>query len=767
MDNVATLDDRLTRNTIGLMASSSITSMVGVAFWFAAARLFDTHDVGRGVALITSMVLLSNISTLGLRNAPVRFIPSAGASAKRFIVVVYLLCVSAAIAASVAFLVGLKWWAGELAFVTDSPLSTFFFIFATAIWTLFVLQDSVLTGLRSAMWVPVENAFYSVGKLGGLFLFSGVGAWAFGLAWAIPAVVTLIPATWLIRRRLHADPMQQGQPQPTYRRVALVRFAVGEQSSEVLRTAGAELVVLIVLARRGLGESGSFFLAVTVAATLALLSANIASAFMAEAAARPHDERALLHRSARLAALLVVPASLVTCIAAPTIMGVFGATYRNEAGTLLSVLALGSMPQALIALGVGVARLHRRMVVVAMLFGASAVGPLVGALLLSADRGLIVVGISTVIGQSFVAGVLLMTLLRPLTDGLAAHDLVARAARGRNRLRQSHRVREVAALLDELDTRRGVADQLIPRRVVVSDNDVVIVAVDRPDRPMIVKLALSDSAAEGLQRHADAIEALHRLPRRPVLDLVPHLVERGVCRDHVYMIESACPGRPPLVADHETGRITADAMRAVHELTVAVRRVDDSLIETIVDKPIELLLTIPRLAVHRHALDDLRLRLHSELRGRLVHVARTHGDCWTGNFLIVPDGAGQRVSGIIDWEDSVERGLADVDLAHHWLAMQDDEIGGALRSALDSGRGAAVFDDHGLVRFDPDLPASVVLTLAWLAYVANGLRRATKFGLSSWWIDRNLVEVLRFITSLPELSESERTDATAGELTAG
>lgn len=756
MSDSAAPDDRLTRNTLGLLASSAITSVVGVGFWFVAARLFTTAEVGRGAALITSIVLLANLSTLGMRNALVRFVPTAGTSVTMFIARVYAICAGAAVVVALAFALGTPWWAQELAFLRESPLTVAAFAVFTSTWTIFVLQDSVLTGLRAAAWIPIENAAYSVAKLIAIVALAGVPTWAFGLAWVLPALATVVPVSLLVRRRVRGDAQFMRAPGPLFRRGALVRFAFGEQTSELLRTAGAELVVLVVIARRGAESSAAYFMAVAITATLAAFASNIAGAFTAEAAARPHDEAALLRRSAAHAARLLVPVALATSALAPWIMGVFGDSYRSDGGALLRILALGAIPQALVALGVGVARLHRRMVLANVLFAAVAAGPILGAALTASSTGLERIGYFTVAGQFVVAAALLATLLRPLVTVSPDHGLGALLVKIRSRVRHQRRVRQIAVALDDIDTGRSEGDRLLPRRVLRSDNDVAVVLVERVDRPMVIKIALSPAAGAGLHRHADTLEALHAIDD-PIVALIPDLLERGESHDHVYVIETARPGSTPRVADHRTQQLTSAAIGAVHDLTMQQESIDDAVLEAIIDAPVAVLLSDPRLAVHRHALVDLGERLRVELVGRRAHTCRTHGDCWIGNFLVTRAGSDLSVSGIIDWEDSLARGLADVDLAHHWMAAHHGDMAAAVSEAAAAADLGALLSGIDRVPRDPHLHAAAVVIVAWLGHVANGLRRATRFPLSSAWLHRNVVEVLRVAGSVAHLGDVSAT----------
>ena len=48
----------------------------------------------------------------------------------------------------------------------------------------------------------------------------------------------------------------------------------------------------------------------------------------------------------------------------------------------------------------------------------------------------------------------------------------------------------------------------------------------------------------------------------------------------------------------------------------------------------------------------------------------------------------------------------------------------------------------GRTPLNPDLPAALIVTLAWLSHVANGIERSSTFSLGRLWVSRNVTPVL-------------------------
>ena len=150
----------LIQSGISLIASSIVTSGLGFVFWIVAARQFSSAQLGIGSAVITAMILLAEFAQLGLRTGLVRFVPTAGSGARQLIARSYGIAAGFALLGAVVFVVGIPLWAPALAALRASPQLITLFVFATACWVLFLLEDSVLVGLRLAPWVPVENGLF-------------------------------------------------------------------------------------------------------------------------------------------------------------------------------------------------------------------------------------------------------------------------------------------------------------------------------------------------------------------------------------------------------------------------------------------------------------------------------------------------------------------------------------------------------------------------------------------------------------------------------
>src|SRR6185312_12879227 len=181
--------DPQSRDGMALVLSSAISSAVGMLYWVVAARMFDPATVGVNTTVVSTLGLLGIIAQLNLGSAMLRFVPVVGRGARALVAACYATGIGAALVIGTGFALGAGWWAPELQAAVGAGALVAYFVVATPFWTVFNMQDYLLTGIKRARIVPFENLGFALLKIvllvvGGLLGFSGAvaGSWALGTA---------------------------------------------------------------------------------------------------------------------------------------------------------------------------------------------------------------------------------------------------------------------------------------------------------------------------------------------------------------------------------------------------------------------------------------------------------------------------------------------------------------------------------------------------------------------------------------------------------
>ena len=506
------LRDPMRRSAYALILATGLTSGLGLVFWALAARWLPTATVGLGAALVSVMALLANLSTLGLRNGLIRFLPTAGSASRRLIVTCYALCAVTAMVAAGIFLLGQPLWAEKLAFLRDSPLSVLAFVIGTAFWVLFVLQDHVLVGLRQTIWVPLENGLCAVAKIALLPLLAFAGGWAVFGAAALPAAAAVLVVTTLIMRYLRRT--TAGQERTAIPVSQLVRFAAADHFAALLWMGTADLLTLLVLNEVGPEASAYYFMANTIGYTLYLVISNVGSALVAEGARDPERTVSLARQALWNSARLVIPLAVVGVLLAPFVLGILGPDYAANGTVVLQLLLISAIPQVIVGIAIATARIRRDLRTIMAVYTALAIGSIGGSWLALGTLGIPGVGLACLLTQ-------LVVCCGPADHGsdgpvrrtrLPQRDRRARAAAATPAPSPQPAGDPSAAGPGAGRLRAGSARP--PYRMLTSDSDTLVVALEaEPDR-LIAKIATSAAASRGLGQHVDSVARAPLAARR-------------------------------------------------------------------------------------------------------------------------------------------------------------------------------------------------------------------------------------------------------------
>jgi len=150
------------RDGLALVLSYGLTSAVGLLYWVVAARLFDPATVGINSVALSTMMLLGGVAHLNLTQALLRFIPVAGRQARRLVLVSYAVAITVAALVGLGYAAGAPHWAPQMVDAVGYRPLLLFFAVATPAWALFTMQDYVLTALKRATVVPLENFVFAL-----------------------------------------------------------------------------------------------------------------------------------------------------------------------------------------------------------------------------------------------------------------------------------------------------------------------------------------------------------------------------------------------------------------------------------------------------------------------------------------------------------------------------------------------------------------------------------------------------------------------------
>jgi O-antigen/teichoic acid export membrane protein len=406
----------LYRNAYALMISTAATSGLGLLFWILAARYYPPDVVGLNAAVVSMLTFLAGFAQLPSMNAMLRYVPVAGASTQRLVLWAYIFSISLSVAIGGIFMLTIELWSPALAFLHQDFWMAAWFLVGVVTWCIFALQDNVLTGLRKAIYVPLENIPYAIAKIGLLILFAG-GLSAYGIlaSWTFPLLLILVVVNYIIFSRLIPRHMQATAEQRLPVNLGQIAYyVIGNSVGALFMLAATRLLPVLVTNMAGSSANAYFYLPWTIATSFKLIIANMTTSFTVEVVAdnsklRSYSYRFLLHTTA----MLILPI-LLLLVAAPYVLNFSGKEYAAQGTQLLRLLTLASLPNIITSLYLGIARVRQRVSGIIALQLALCVLTLGLSTLWLGCYGITGVGLAILVSEMVVAAGVLLFGLRPI-----------------------------------------------------------------------------------------------------------------------------------------------------------------------------------------------------------------------------------------------------------------------------------------------------------------------------------------------------------------
>ncbi|MFR9776603.1 lipopolysaccharide biosynthesis protein [Micromonospora sp. MS34] len=409
------LRDPLNGNVYALMLNTAVSSLLGIAYWALAARLYSPAELGVGAAMVSTMTFLSNLAQLNLNGALARFLPAAAGHGSRLVGSAYVVTCLAALALGSGFLLLAPLVSDQLDFLHRTPLLAVAFALSVAGWCVFTLQDSVLTALRGVVWVPVENTAFGIAKIALLLLLAGVvPSLGIFISWNLAVVAALVPINMLIFRRLLPRQRARRAEEALPGRGVLARFVALDYVGYLFLQAGTNALPLIVTARLGAEANGIFYVAWLLGGSLELVAYHFGTSLTVEAAADESRLATYARQVLRRGLLLFVPAVALLCVSAPLLLTVFGRGYASTGSDTLRLFAVAVLPKLVLTVFVAASRVQRRVGRIIAVHAATSVLVVSLALVAMPEIGVVGVGVAYLAGQVVVMSAVLPAMTRLL-----------------------------------------------------------------------------------------------------------------------------------------------------------------------------------------------------------------------------------------------------------------------------------------------------------------------------------------------------------------
>jgi O-antigen/teichoic acid export membrane protein len=332
------MHDSLRRSSTFLLGSSGVASLFGFAFWLLVAHLTSSVQVGYAASLLAYINLYSTVTTLGLTNAVVRFLPKHK-NKDAYFGSVLAITLNSSILLGAGLIEIIRFLSPKLLFAVNNPAIFAILLLILVVSSLSSITDAALLAHKDTKHVFLKAVWQSPVKVILPFLFVGLGLQGILIVYAISALIGTVYELIILYRKHHQRfIIDTTTLDNTY------RFVAGNFMGTIFGIFPATLVPIIVLNELGASVAAYFFIALQFASLLSIISSSSAQAYLSEAS-NDHESQYMHHlvKAMRNLYSMLLPIALLMIVVGTQALRFYGYAYYTHAAVVLILLSIASL----------------------------------------------------------------------------------------------------------------------------------------------------------------------------------------------------------------------------------------------------------------------------------------------------------------------------------------------------------------------------------------------------------------------------------------
>jgi len=325
--------DPLYKNSFFIMLTSVSTAGFGFVFWMLAAKFYPKEEVGVATALVSSIVLLTNLSRLGLNFSIIRFLPERDKSS--IFSTSAIITTLFAIVLGAVFVAGTGFWSPELTLL-KSPGNLVIYLVFLAANSLVILTGISFVAMRRAEFRFLQSLIVG-SRVIFLFPFIFLGMMGIFIAVGISFIAAvIISLLLLVKLGVRLTPKIDKK----FLNDAF-HFSVGNYVTMMLMQSPNQILPIMVLNVLGAEEAAHYYIAFAIASLLFTIPQAVGTSLFVEGS---HGEALKKSTIKSLIAItvLLTPTVLFLYVFGGRFLALIGKDYATSGFELLRIMVLAS-----------------------------------------------------------------------------------------------------------------------------------------------------------------------------------------------------------------------------------------------------------------------------------------------------------------------------------------------------------------------------------------------------------------------------------------
>jgi O-antigen/teichoic acid export membrane protein len=333
-------------NAGSLVGTTAVTSVLGFAYWWVAARQFPPQAVGLASASISAMMLLGTMCVLGLGTLLIGELPRQPGRAGALISAALILVGVVGGCSGVAFALIAPSISGDFQALKASVANIALFAVGVSLTAITLVLDQALIGLLRGGLQLWRNTLFAAIKLAallvtGLWLSHKVGLTIYA-TWALGNVLSLIPLAGLAALK---GEWSRSLYRPHWKWLCkLGPTALQHHILNLTLQAPSLILPVVVTMLLSATTNAWFYVSWMMASFVFVIPTALTTVLYATSSAQPTVLVSRMRLTVSLALVSSVLAAGLLLLDSRQILALFGHTYAEQAAWSLRMLGLGAFP---------------------------------------------------------------------------------------------------------------------------------------------------------------------------------------------------------------------------------------------------------------------------------------------------------------------------------------------------------------------------------------------------------------------------------------
>lgn len=395
----------LLRNSVYIMLTTGVNSVLGYVFWIVVARTYAAYQVGIASALIAAMTFVAAIANFGTSPALIQLLPRAHDDrewSRTLSTSILTGTVAGLLIALLCAAVILPAVSHSLSVVRATVAAAALFTVGVAIWSVSLISDYLFIAERRASNMVARNFAFGVFKLilvAALSLVAARSALSIFGSWIAACALSLwLAYVFLLPRLEHRFRFSSAGT------LSALRATAWSYAGNYLTTLGNvipfALLPVLVVARLSATDNAYFYLTWLLGGAFFTISSAVGSALFAEGASDPARINAQTRSAVRITAALLGPMMVLFLVGGHALLTLFGPRYAAHGTTLLILLTVSAIPDAITNIYIARLRSQGRLGFPAATNMGMAAVTIIGAWVLLPSLGITGAGVAWLVAQS-------------------------------------------------------------------------------------------------------------------------------------------------------------------------------------------------------------------------------------------------------------------------------------------------------------------------------------------------------------------------------